>query len=271
MSKNILLALSGGYDSTYLLIKNLKEGNEVYPVYIHLSNIHKVKQIVEINMARNLINTLQKKFDKLHDLTEIVYRMKSIQNLVSMQPLIWALGLFQEVKSHLNNEFYDEAHIAYIIGDTAVSYQKELQALWKSLFSFSYPETDKYPKLVFPLLKYNKDLIINELNYYDNEIMSSCWTCENPHFINKKSSKRNEKIVYIEPCETCQTCTKLKIANPFRTPKRFKAIFKADKFSKDHYSIINKILRKPTFSIYLKITLALRKQTKKCQLRRNGI
>ena len=245
MKKHILQTVSGGYDSTCLLIKNLQEGHEVYPLYIHVSNVHPVKQLVEINMVRNLIRTLQQRFNNLHNLQEILYKMQLIHNLISMQPIIWALGLFQEIKNHRNSEFYDEAHISYIMGDTAVSYQKELQALWKSLFAFSYPvtETDKYPKLVFPLVKYSKELILNELRDFDYSIANNCWTCEVPKYMIKKPTKRNEQIVYIEPCGNCHTCTNLKNANPNKNQKHYKAIFKADKFKKDHNSIVNKIIK----------------------------
>ena len=242
MKKNILQTVSGGYDSTCLLIKNLQEGHEVFPLYINAYSVHPAKRLVEITTVRNLIKTLQVRFDKLRGVTVVDNKQLCIRGIISMQPLIWLLGLFAEVKKRRDDVFFDEVHIAYIMGDSAVSFQKELQAFWKALFSFSFPETDKYPKLVFPLLKCCKEIIINELSSYDYSILASCWTCENPHVISKKSSKSNDKHVYIEPCGACRTCTNLKATSPFRTPKRYKATFNADKFSKDHNSIINRII-----------------------------
>jgi 7-cyano-7-deazaguanine synthase in queuosine biosynthesis len=243
MNKKILLALSGGFDSTYLLIKNLQEGNRVKPIYIYAYNVHPAKRLIEITTVKKLIKTLQKKFDNLDDLEEVLNKQHCINGIISTQPIMWLLGLFEEVKKE-NYTFYDEVQIAYIMGDTAVSFQNELQAFWKSFFAFSYPvtETDKYPKLVFPLIKYSKDLVLNELRHYDYSIVNNCWTCEAPKYIIKKPTKSIEKIIYIEPCGTCHTCTNLKNAKTFTTIKRYKATFNADKFKKDHNSIVNKII-----------------------------
>jgi 7-cyano-7-deazaguanine synthase in queuosine biosynthesis len=244
MNKTVLLALSGGFDSTYLLIKNLQEGNTVKPVYINAKSVHPAKRLVEITTVKNLMKTLQVKYDNLWDLKEIKNNQYCISGIVSTQPIMWLLGLFEEVKKE-DYTFYDEVQIAYIMGDTALSFQKELQTLWKSLFAFSYPvtETEKYPKLVFPLVKYSKNLILNELRDYDYEILNNCWTCEAPNYIIKKSTKSNEKIIFIEPCGTCHTCTNLKNSNPYKTQKHYKAIFNVNNFKEDHNSIVNKIIK----------------------------
>ncbi len=42
--KTILQSISGGFDSTFLLIKNLEEGNIVYPVYIRSPKITEIKR-----------------------------------------------------------------------------------------------------------------------------------------------------------------------------------------------------------------------------------
>ena len=122
MSKNILLALSGGFNSTYLLIKNLQEGNTVKPIYIYAYNVHPAKRLVEITTVRNLIETLQKKFDNLDDLKVVENKQNCINGIVSTQPIMWLLGLFEEAKKERNDTFYDEVQIAYIMGDTAVSF-----------------------------------------------------------------------------------------------------------------------------------------------------
>ena len=48
MSKKVAVLFSGGLDSTYLVWKNLKDGNEVQPIYIEIQN-NKVKSTIEKN------------------------------------------------------------------------------------------------------------------------------------------------------------------------------------------------------------------------------
>lgn len=38
MNKKVAVLFSSGLDSTYLIWKNLNEGNEVFPIYITISN-----------------------------------------------------------------------------------------------------------------------------------------------------------------------------------------------------------------------------------------
>jgi hypothetical protein len=89
MRKNILQSVSGGYDSTYLLIKNLENGDSVYPLYVHASCVHPVKQNIELTVIKNMIQKLKPKFDNLHDLAEINIGIDDIGNINSLQPVLW--------------------------------------------------------------------------------------------------------------------------------------------------------------------------------------
>jgi 7-cyano-7-deazaguanine synthase in queuosine biosynthesis len=60
MKKNILQAVSGGYDSTYLMIKNLENGDNVYPLYIRANCVNGIKQKIEYYNIRNIIQIIQK-------------------------------------------------------------------------------------------------------------------------------------------------------------------------------------------------------------------
>jgi len=153
MSKNILQAVSGGYDSTWLLIKNLQDrDNNVYPVYIHASCLSGVKQNIEHSVVKNLIGKLQKQYPNLNSLIETKIKMDNISEIFSLQPVLWTLGLFGEVKSNCYYIDYDEAHIGYIMQDAAISFLPEIKAFWKSLFAFSFPDC-AVPKLLFPPVK----------------------------------------------------------------------------------------------------------------------
>ena len=231
MSNNILQSVSGGFDSTYLLIKNLQNGDNVFPIYIHVNCIDPIKQIIESTVIKSIIEKLKPRFNNLHELIEIEMGIDNIRDIFSSQPVFWILGLFNEVKNRKNYADYDEVHIGYIMQDSALSYLKEIKTYWKAMFSFSI---QKYsvPKLVFPLTKYHKVMIINELYRYDSDILSSCWTCERPVMHRAKKKTDNTIETYIEPCGICDPCLKFKTpkGNYFEPIRNYKAVINLNNF-----------------------------------------
>jgi 7-cyano-7-deazaguanine synthase in queuosine biosynthesis len=235
--KNILMCVSGGYDSTYLLIKNLQNGDNVYPVYVHVSCIYPIKQRIEITNVRRLIKKLKRKYNNLHDLVEKEMRIEPIRDIFSTQPIFWMLALFNEVRKqrHIFNKEEAEVQIGYIATDGAIDYIHEIKAYWKALFSFSDPSPKwTIPKLCFPLLKYNKTQIIKKLENYDKEILASCWTCENPKVIKTKRRKDNTIEMYVEACGSCPPCENLQnIDNiSFNLIKKYRIVFNKNDFHK---------------------------------------
>ena len=241
MKKTILQTLSGGYDSTWLLIKNLKEGHDIYPIYIHSSSVNPIKQVIEFNSVKIIIDKLQSRFDNLHNLTEVEVNLETVSNVISMQPIFWMLGLFNEIKNNCKYMEHDEVNIGYIMQDSAVSYMKEIQNFWKALFSFSFPEY-KTPKLKFPLIKYQKTAIINELKMFDYEIFEKCWFCEKPTIIKTKKLKDGNIESYIEACGECNPCTRIKNINnhEFNKVKKYKTVLRFN----DFINALNKTIRK---------------------------
>ena len=226
MNKNILQAVSGGYDSTYLLIKNLQNGDNVYPIYIHASFLYQMKHLIEYSRVKSLIQKLRKNYKNLHSLTENHISMDNIKNITSVQPIAWILILFSEAKRRRYSVKYDEVHISYIKNDCAISHLPTIRALWKLLFSFSWvPHT--VPKLFFPLSKYSKKKIIEKIQDFDKNILASCWTCEKPRIIKKCKGKDNSIDVYIEACGSCQPCKNLIKTKRalFDALKKYKAVF----------------------------------------------
>jgi 7-cyano-7-deazaguanine synthase in queuosine biosynthesis len=246
MQKNILQSLSGGYDSTWLLIKNLMKGDNVYPLYVHAACVSPVKQTIEATVVKNLVRKLRQRFRNLHELVEIEIRMDNIRGIISLQPCLWLMGLFSEVKNQKNDVCYDEVHIGYIMTDGAISLLKEVGNLWKCLFSFSFPEYD-VPKLRFPLAKYKKEIIINNLEYFDHDILESCWTCEDPRIIREKRLDNGSgKIeVYIEPCGECVPCEKIRntFGASFDRVKKYKVAIHKKEFIKKANLRLNEIIK----------------------------
>lgn len=80
--KKVAVLFSGGLDSTYLVWKNLKDGNEVFPVYIEIEN-NEVKSKLEKNRTKLLWREFENEFRK----TDIDYGdspIKDIQYSVSV-------------------------------------------------------------------------------------------------------------------------------------------------------------------------------------------
>ena len=225
MKKIILQTISGGYDSTYLLIKNLKEGHDVHPVFIFSRSVNPLKQSIEYHAVKKLMKKLQC-FDNLHGLTETEINLNNIQGLFSTQPILWLFGLFNEVMNIRHFIDFDEVHLGYVMTDGAVSFLPEIMKYWKILFSFSLPEY-KAPKLAFPLMKYHKTTILDKLDDFDREILDDCWFCENPKVIKIKNVKNGDKEIYLEACCECHPCTRIKNThnNKFNALKKYKAKF----------------------------------------------
>ena len=62
MSKKVAILFSGGLDSTYLVWKNLTDGNEVYPIYIEIEN-NQNKTILEKNRIKLLWREFKNEFN----------------------------------------------------------------------------------------------------------------------------------------------------------------------------------------------------------------
>ncbi len=202
-TKRILLPFSSGLDSTYLLYKNLKEGNKVDTIYIEIENnlhksriekIHRVK-LINILSQSNLINK---------DLGTVFKTSVSSfnHNLSLNQPLIWLTGL-----QYCNLSEYDEVEFGYIIGDCAISFIPEITNIYNSMNKLQdyYFSNKKSAKLKFPIIKYYKFQIFEQLLNYSDELVKYIWSCENPNIL-----EDTEEFYKYAPCEECASCKRKK-------------------------------------------------------------
>jgi 7-cyano-7-deazaguanine synthase in queuosine biosynthesis len=236
--KKILQLFSGGYDSTALLIRNLKEGHEVWPLYISNDYINPIKTSIEKFVTKRIHKKLKEKMNNLtnlHSITEIKQNIGNPLGLNSAQPLYWILGLYQVSQSAIkdfmetgidldrknllsvNNkkqEFinFDEAQIAYIMQDSALSRENDIQSLWYSLLHFreDWIQNPKIPLLTFPLKNTPKSVLIQEILNYDKEILEECYSCQDPKLTECQVIERNTSKYIIRDCETCDSCLHLK-------------------------------------------------------------
>lgn len=199
MSKKIGVLFSGGLDSTYLIWKNLKEGNEVYPIYIEIDNNYN-KSILEKNRINLLYQKFTEEFNVNHQIKiyPVDYALNVKVNshgngLMFKQIPIWIFGVLFQCGID-----YDEIHIGYVMNDDAISYISDIKKIYSSYKSI----TDIQIPLKFPLVKINKYQMAGELpsKYFDLVV-----SCENPII---KESKGVEIVEY-EPCCECEACMKI--------------------------------------------------------------
>ena len=165
--RKVLLAWSGGLDSTYLLQKLLQEGCHVTTVYINLIG-NGNKPHVEREVINKLDNVLQE-LDLYHKHYEVdfTYYYNNCINLAQVVP--WLTGLL----AYANNNNADEVNIVYVMGDDAISFLTEITKIWNS---FSGINGGHIP-IKFPLIKHSKKMILNEIHPKLRDLV--VW-CENP-------------------------------------------------------------------------------------------
>lgn len=200
MSKKVAVLFSGGLDSTYLVWKNLKEGNEVQPVYIEIQN-NAAKTMLEKNRIELLFEKFAEEFNKSYDerkIHEIIYVAKvhitySEYSLYFKQLPIWIFGM-----SFLQSMKVDEIQIGYVMNDDAISYLNEIKRIYMSYSGIC----KSMIKLKFPIIKSHKSEMVRELpKKYLNLIIS----CENPSIVGSE----DEKIIKYRPCCECGACNRI--------------------------------------------------------------
>ncbi len=199
--KNVAVLFSSGLDSTYLMYKNLEEGNRVYPIYIEIKN-NENKSKVEKQAVRMLCKVFTKKYG--HDyiespkfVTEILVNGRP--DLLLQQLPLWIFGMmYTDLLS------YDEIQIAYVANDDALSYLSEIKKLYNSYKWIVH--NGKLPKLKFPLTKTTKREMMDELpDEYRNFISS----CENPELKPYHIKLNDLRMQFFEPCGECVPCQRI--------------------------------------------------------------
>jgi 7-cyano-7-deazaguanine synthase in queuosine biosynthesis len=217
MNKKVAVLFSGGLDSTYLIWKNLKDGNEVTPIYVEIEN-NKVKSIIE----KNRIELLYKKFleefrgsffgeSKIKNIEYVVnVNIKTFEsNLQFSQMPVWIFALL-----FCQNLDVDEFQIGYVMNDDAISYLDDIQNIYKSYEAISL----EMKPLVFPLTKMKKYQMANVLpkQYFD-----LIFSCENATIIGPEDGE----IIQYEPCCECVPCSHIIESNYYnigRFPENYK-------------------------------------------------
>lgn len=201
--KRVGVLFSGGLDSTYLLYKNLKEGNIVVPIYIEIKNNVK-KSKLEKNRVELLYNEFKSEFGNY--IKEIQYIINidlysSEHNLSFAQMPVWIVGLI-----YSQCLCVDEFQIGYCIGDDAISYIDDIKDIY---YSFNKINNDSLKPIAFPIIKNSKIQTFCELPQQYKDLIVSC---EKPTLLNDDS----QKIEY-KPCCECAVCKRIIASNYYGT------------------------------------------------------
>jgi hypothetical protein len=211
MSKKVAVLFSGGLDSTYLVWKNLKDGNEVTPVYIEIEN-NKTKSTIEKNRIELLLEEYRKEFNR--KINNIQYAVSvgvnaNEDSLYFKQMPIWIFGMV-----FLQGMDVDEIQIGYVSNDDAISYLDDIQNIYKSY----QPICEPMKPLVFPLIKTKKWKMADELPEQYRKLIFSC---ENARIIGSETAA----FIEYEPCCECVPCKNI-IATDYYNTRSFPEIYK---------------------------------------------
>lgn len=209
MSKNkksVAILFSGGIDSTYLLQKNLEEGNSVKLFQNCIINNHN-KFYSEQKASKKIVTYYENKFNVSINLSLNVKVEINNSRSTIPQLLIWIFAAAMTI------EHVDEIQIGYIMNDDAISFLPDIKKLYKAYEAFN----GKLPKLVFPLIKLNKYDILKNI---DHDALKLTTTCEDPIIegelksvdILNRYGYYYENIVNFKysDCGNCYTCKKRK-------------------------------------------------------------
>lgn len=233
--KTVVVFFSGGLDSTYLVWKNLTEGNIVYPVYVDIKN-NINKTILEKNRIKILHKLFTEEFNKelfFLEKQKTIFTIDVVANENSLyfkQIPIWILGALYS--QGLNA---DEIQIGYVMNDDAISYLNDIQNIYRSYQVIS----EKLIPLKFPITKITKWQMARDLpERYFNHIVS----CENPEII----GDINAEYIEYKPCCDCVPCSHIISTNYYTThnyPKNYKKPL-IDKYKRNLYNLKEKLYDK---------------------------
>ncbi len=183
--KRVLIAWSGGLDSTYLVQKRLEEGWGVDALPITLLN-NEAKNHREFAARTKMVESHFYQYD-FRLLKSPLFEFEYGSYVTFTQPPVWLMGLLSALGPQ-----HTEVSLGYVMNDDAIAYLDELQAAWKALGALAYAPGEILPNLTFPLKKFKKTEIWNGLR---PELRKHVTWCELSY---------NDR-----PCDRCTPCKKM--------------------------------------------------------------
>ena len=199
-NKRVGVLFSGGLDSTYLVWKNLKEGNTVVPLYVEIQN-NGAKPKLEKNRIELLREMFNEEFD--NRVEKVRYSLTVDIDMANdgihlLQVPIWLMGMIY------GQGKFDELQAGYVANDDAISYLSDIKKIYNSYHTM----VDDLVPLKFPLMKIQKWRIVQDL---PEDYRNLTVTCEAPRIVGNEDAV----ILDYEPCGRCVACEKILNYNNF--------------------------------------------------------
>lgn len=208
--KTVYILWSGGLDSTFLIWKNLTEGNKVIAKYIELEN-NEHKSEMELDAIYKLRKLFKEEFKDNFEYSYLlsIDIVESAHTVRLPQYPSWFTGCVYGLGDNI-----DEIQLGYVMNDDAISYLDDMKSLWKA-YEPLYNGSTPFPELTFPLTKIHKKDYISVFNFPKKYYELTVW-CENPTYTHG---------CYI-PCGECYPCERAKEVFPefykkFNNEKRY--------------------------------------------------
>ena len=165
--KRVLCLVSGGLDSTYMVLKYLEKGYYVDMLYVVISNNKNKtsRELISINKFIKYINNTKYKESYTFTKTDKIYvNVNDNKYFQIILPLIYSLLDYIE-------KYHTTVSIGYVVSDDMVSFIDDIKKIWNS-FKGIY---NNLPTITFPILKTHKIEIYNTL---PDELKKSITWCE---------------------------------------------------------------------------------------------
>lgn len=186
----VLVAWSGGVDSTALVYRLLRQNHYVTSVYVKIpANGEKVNR--EETAIKNMLPYF--KDFPLNHLGSSEINLIGGSPLILKQPAIWMLALLYACHCEI-----DEVNIAYVLNDCAISYLNDIQMIWSN-YQGLMEEDRTLSQLRFPLAKVDKQTLWNEL---PQELRKHVTWCED--------FKKSKPVCDCQPCKRMEPILALK-------------------------------------------------------------
>lgn len=191
--KDILVAFSGGLDSTALVYENLKKGNRVRGLYVEIKN-NTDKVLVEKHQVEKIVKLFEAEFpDQFRlDMGSEIY-VHYTSGIKFAQISFWLFALLYHGCGN-----YSEVHIGAVMNDDMVSFIDDIQGIWEA---YGWLNEKEHPPLLFPFTKKSKFELVELLPKEYRELVVFC---EDPNII-KKPKGRSKKLEFVR-CGRCHSC-----------------------------------------------------------------
>lgn len=200
---NVVINLSGGFDSTYLLYKYLIENKEIILHHCNLIN-HEGRNVVEKTAVKKIIQWFKDNnmdtflyYETTFDYGNLPYIIKDIEVLALFTGIILRCPQFSNIKEiAISANAHDESNNP---NDFSVINRKKI------IETIKFPHIE--PELTFPIIHMTKSEIIKSM---PKDLVKLVWFCRKPQYFdsqdNRVSLQETENAVYAKCCTICATC-----------------------------------------------------------------